>query len=642
MKNATTTKLHAVPLNKVTITDNFWAPRIRRNREVSIPGIYHLCQDTGRIDMLRPEWKPAKGQEPHIFWDSDVAKWIEAASYSLTTHPDPELEHQIDKVVDLFTAIQEDDGYLNSYFINIAPDLRWTNFSFHHELYCAGHLMEAGVAYFQATGKRKLLNAVCRYADHIDERFRGREQQGLPGHQEIELALVKLFRVTSEDRYLKLSQFFLDQRGNTTLFKDEGNRLPPTIAAEWHRMLLGIGEQFSSAYCQDHRPIREQTKAVGHAVRAMYMYSAMTDVAYETGEQALIDALKQLWENVCYQRMYVTGGIGPSRDNEGFTEDYDLPNLTAYAETCAAIGMVFWNHRMLHLEPHRKYADIMERALYNGGICGVSLDGHHFFYENPLQSQGDHHRQEWFHVSCCPPNLARLLASLGQYIYSEADNEVFVHLYIQSEARLQIGDQQVILTQTTEYPWNETVRLTLQAEHVTRFALNLRIPGWCRHTEVSVNGTPLDVSDAMTDHGYVCIDREWEPGDELTLTLSMPVEQIESHPAVQENIGCVALQRGPIVYCTEQCDHSYPLHQIILPRDTKFTAHFEQDLLGGVVVITGEGLVVDDKEKTQRLYRQDESLSYKPCSIKAVPYYAWDNRQPGAMRVWIRAFPQHA
>jgi DUF1680 family protein len=626
-----------VPLDKVTITDSFWAPRLRRNREVSIPAIYQLCQDTGRIDMLRSDWQPAKGQKPHLFWDSDIAKWIEAASYSLTTHPDPELEQKIDDVIDLFVAIQADDGYLNSYFINIAPDLRWTNFSFHHELYCAGHLMEAGVAYFQATGKRKLLDVVCRYADHIDERFRGRKQQGLPGHQEIELALVKLFRVTSEDRYLKLSQFFLDQRGNTTLFKDEGNRLPPTIAAEWHRMLLGIGEQFSSAYCQDHRPIREQTKAVGHAVRAMYMYSAMTDVAYETGEQALIDALKQLWENVCYQRMYVTGGIGSSRDNEGFTEDYDLPNLTAYAETCAAIGMVFWNHRMLHLEPHRRYADILELALYNGVICGVSLDGNHFFYENPLQSSGDYHRQEWFHISCCPPNLARLLASLGHYIYSRSENDVFVHLYIQSEARLQVEDQQVILRQTTEYPWDESVQVQLQTDKMLRFALNLRIPQWCRRAELSVNGEPLDVPSDTPDNGYVRIDREWQSEDEVTLTLSMPVEQIETHPAVQDNIGCVALQRGPLVYCVEQCDHPYPLHQIMLPGDATLTSHFEQDLLGGITVISGKGLVIEDKAHTPLLYRQDPFLTYKPCPIKAIPYYAWDNRQSGAMRVWIRS-----
>jgi DUF1680 family protein len=639
MTTGTITKLQPIPISQVTIHDTFWEPQIRRNREVSIPAIYQLCQDTNRIAMLQRDWKPGPGQEAHFFWDSDVAKWIEAASYSLTTHPDPVLEQRVDEVIDLFAAIQQEDGYLNSYFINIAPEYRWTNFSFFHELYCAGHLIEAGVAHFQATRKRKLLDVVCLYADHIDSRFRVRKQPGFPGHQEIELALVKLYRVTGEERYLTLSQYFLDQRGNTNLFRAEGQRLPPHVA-EWYRKLFGEGDKFSTAYSQDHLSIRQQTKAVGHAVRAMYMYSAMANVAYETGEQALLDALKRLWENVCYQQMYITGGIGPSRYNEGFTEDYDLPNLTAYAETCAAIGMIFWNYRMFHLEPHRRYMDILERVLYNGAICGVSLDGKLFFYENPLQSKGNHHRQTWFSVSCCPPNLARLLASLGQYIYSHAEREVFVNLYIQSEARLQIGEQQVVLQQITKYPWEEIVQLTVQTEQTTRLTLNLRIPEWCRRAEVSVNGASFDVANATTNNGYGCIDREWNPGDQVTLTLAMPVEQIEAHPAVQDDIGCVALQRGPVVYCLEQCDHLYPLHQIVLPRDATFTARFEPDLLHGVVVLTTEGLTVDDKEPRSLLYRQDASLTYKPCQITAIPYYAWDNRQPGAMRVWIRALPQ--
>jgi DUF1680 family protein len=646
MTTGTITKLHPVPIDRVTIHDNFWEPRIRRNREVSIPAIYQLCQDTNRIAMLHKGWKPAPGQEAHFFWDSDVAKWAEAASYSLMTHPDPELERKVDEVVDLFAAIQQPDGYLNSYFINIAPEYRWKNLSFYHELYCAGHLIEAGVAYFQATGKRKFLDIVQRYADHIYDVFGPGKRVGMCGHQEIELALVKLFRVTGDRRYLELSQLFLDRRGNTTVFKDEGNDLPPGVA-QWHRQFFGAGEQFTTTYCQDHLPIRQQTKAVGHAVRAMYMYSAIADVAYETGEPELIGALQRLWENVCYQQMYVTGGIGPSRlkkgateDFEGFTEDYDLPNLTAYAETCAAIGMVFWNHRLFHLQPHRQYMDIVERELYNGAICGVSLDGKLFFYENPLQSKGQHHRQTWYAVACCPPNLARLLASLGQYIYSQVERELFVNLYIQSDVRLQLDDQQVELQQMTKYPWEETVQFSLQPAQPVTFALNLRVPGWCRRAEIAVNGTLFDVANAMNMNGYVRIEREWKPGDLMTLTLAMPVEQIEAHPAVQDDIGCVALQRGPMIYCLEQCDHTVPLHQIVLPRDAKFTTQFAPDLLNGVVVLKAKGLAAEEKTQTPLLYRQDPSLTYKPCQLTAIPYYAWDNRQPGAMRVWIRSLLQ--
>lgn len=660
-------RLQPIPLNCVTIHDNFWEPRIRRNRDVSIPAIYQLCQDTGRLAMLHKGWQPAPGQEAHFFWDSDVAKWLEAASYSLATHPDPALEQRVDEVIALFEALQQPDGYVNSYFINIAPEYRWKNLSFYHELYCAGHLIEAGVAHFQATGKQTLLNVVRRYADHIYDVFGPGKRVGLCGHQEIELALVKLFRVTGDRRYLELSQLFLDRRGTTTVFKDEGQDLPPRVEpwyrqfyraalphthqtlsepreTPWDRQLYGEGDQFTTEYCQDHLPVRQQTKAVGHAVRAMYMYSAMADVVYETGEQELLAASRRLWENVCERQMYITGGIGPSRfrkgdteDFEGFTGDYDLPNLTAYAETCASIGMVFWNHRLFHIEPHRRYMDILERELYNGAICGVALDGTHFFYENPLQSKGDHHRQTWYAVACCPPNLARLLASLGQYIYSQADREVFVNLYIQSDVRLDIGGQAVVLHQQTNYPWEETVQVTIQTDQPTRFALHLRWPEWCRRAEVKVNGNALAVAGTTGANGYMRLEREWQAGDQIMLTLAMPVEQIESHPAVLDNIGCVALQRGPVVYCLEQCDHTVPLHQILLPREAQFVTHFDPDLLHGVTVLQATGLAAQEREPSELLYRHDPSLTYQPCQITAIPYYAWDNRQPGAMRVWIRS-----
>jgi len=655
-------KLRPIPFNQVTIGGHFWEPQLRRNRDVSIPGIYQLCQNTGRIAMLHKGWKPEPGQEAHFFWDSDVAKWLEAASYSLTTHPDPVLEEQVDAIIELFVKLQEPDGYVNSYFINIAPEYRWKNLSFFHELYCAGHLIEAGVAHFQATGKETLLNVVRRYADHIYDVFGPGKRVGMCGHQEIELALVKLFRVTGDRRYLELSQLFLDRRGNTTVFKDEGQDLPPSVIP-WYRQFYGAvlphhqslsephatdwnrqDEQFNTAYCQDHLPVRQQSKAVGHAVRAMYMYSAMADVAYETGEPELLAALQRLWQNVCEQQMYVTGGIGPSRfrkgdteDFEGFTGDYDLPNLTAYAETCAAIGMVFWNHRMFHILPQRRFMDIVERELYNGALCGASLDGTRFFYENPLQSKGNHHRQTWYAVACCPPNLARLRASLGQYIYSQAERDLFVNLFIQSTVNVEIGSQSVRVRQETNYPWEGTICLTIEAAQPTHFALHLRLPEWCRQAELLLSGQEVNLADATNPNGYIGLDRDWQNGDQVVFTLAMPVEQIESHPAVLDNIGCVALQRGPVVYCLEQCDHDVPLHHIVLPRAAEFTVTFEPDLLHGVTVLKASGLAAQERESSPSLYRKNPSLTYQPCQITAIPYYAWDNRQPGAMRVWIRS-----
>lgn len=660
-------KLRPIPFNQVTIGGHFWEPQLRRNREVSIPGIYQLCQNTGRIAMLHKGWKPAPGQETHFFWDSDVAKWLEAASYSLATHPDPALEQQVDQVIQLFAELQEPDGYVNSYFINIAPEYRWKNLSFFHELYCAGHLIEAGVAHFQATGKETLLNVVRRFADHIYDVFGPGKRVGICGHQEIELALVKLFRVTHEQRYLELSQLFLDRRGNTTVFKDEGQDLPPHVipwyrqfygvalpqtsqslseprVTTWDQQFCGESDQFSTEYCQDHLPVRQQTRAVGHAVRAMYMYSAMADVAYETGDQELLAALERLWENVCEQQMYVTGGIGPSRfrkgdteDFEGFTGDYDLPNLTAYAETCAAIGMVFWNHRMFHIAPQRRFMDIVERELYNGVLCGVSLDGTRFFYENSLQSKGNHHRQTWYAVACCPPNLARLRASLGQYIYSQAERDVFVNLFIQSAVNLEIGSQSVHLRQETDYPWDGTIRLTVEAAQPTHFALHLRLPEWCRQAELLLNGHEVNLTEATQPNGYIRLERDWQNGDQMLFTLAMPVEQLESHPAVLDNIGRVALQRGPVVYCLEQCDHDVPLHHIVLPRSAQFTAQFDANLLQGVTVLKTTGLAAQANPASSKLYRKDSTITYQPCDITAIPYYAWDNRQAGAMQVWIRS-----
>ncbi len=624
MSSSARRKLTPVNLTRVKVEDSFWAPRMRVNRKQTLPHEYKQCKDTGRIDAFLLNWKPGMEPKPHYFWDSDVAKWVEAASYSLATHPDPELDALLDQVIEKIAGAQQEDGYLNIYFTVVEPEKRWVNLAEWHELYCAGHLMEAAVAHFEATGKRSLLEVMCRYADYIDSVFGPGKRDGCPGHEEIELALVKLYHATGEHRYLKLSQFFLDQRGQKpSYFKRELNKLDP-----------GRGDRFNPEYCQDHLPVREQSQVVGHAVRAMYLYCGMADVANETGDQGLLDACERLWENVCRKRMYVTGGIGPSRHNEGFTADYDLPNESAYAETCAAIGLVFWNHRMLQFQGDARFADAMERALYNGTISGVSLDGRRFFYVNPLESRGNHHRQDWFGCACCPPNIARLIASIGGYIYSEAAGDAYVHLYVQGSGALQVGGQQVILKQETDYPWDGCVHISLEPESPGVFGLNLRIPGWSRGVAITVNGEVVDAEAAMT-LGYARIERKWKAGDQVDLAIPMPVERIKAHPAVRQNAGYVALQRGPVVYCLEQVDNPVPLHSIVLPREAELEAHFERDLLGGVTVIKGQAMAVDDSDWAGTLYRS-EPVKLKPLEITAIPYYAWDHRAPGEMRVWIR------
>lgn len=627
-------KLSPVPFTHVTLEDRFWAPRIKVNRERTLPHEYEQCKDTGRIDAFLLDWKPGREPEPHYFWDSDVAKWVEAASYSLAVHPDPGLGAQVDEVVGKIAGAQQPDGYLNVYFTVVEPERRWSNLATWHELYCAGHLIEAGVAHFEATGKRTLLDVVCRYADYIDSVFGPGKRGGCPGHEEIELALVKLYRATGQRRYLDLSRFFIDQRGQKpSVFVrelDALRRLPGEAGERFQKE-----DRSSTEWCQDHLPVREQREVVGHAVRAMYVYSGMADVAAETGDRELWAACELLWDNLTQRRMYVTGGIGSTKQGEAFGADYYLPNESAYAETCAAIGLVFWSHRMLQFDGDGRYADVMERALYNGTISGVSLDGERFFYENPLESRGAHHRQEWFGCACCPPNIGRLLASLGGYAYSEGETDVYVHLFVEGSARLEVAGQRVTLRQQTRYPWDATVRITVEPERPGRFGLNLRIPGWCRDAALAVNGRTVEVAE-ITRKGYARIDRTWKPGDQVEWVLPMPVERVRAHPAVRDDGGCVALMRGPIVYCLEQADNPVPLDRMVLPDDAPLEVRFDEGLLGGVSVIEGEALLVEDGEWDSALYRTTPAKT-KPFGITAVAYYAWDHRKPGEMRVWIRA-----
>jgi uncharacterized protein len=626
-----------VSLADVFIEDRFWAPRLEVNRRRGLAYQYAQLRAVGVLDafdLSRPAGPlpiPFSGDSrvtPVMWWDSDVAKWLEAASYSLATHPDPQLEALVDQVIAKIAGAQQPDGYLNSYFTGREPGKRWTNERDWHELYCAGHLIEAAVAHFEATGKRTLLSVLERYVDLIASVYGPNpgQKHGYPGHEEIELALVKLHRVTNNPRHLELARYFVDARGRQPFYFDLEAQARGDDPAAFH---FGNHE-----YSQAHKPVREQTQVVGHAVRAMYLYAAMADLAGELNDLELRNACERLWDDLTGKRLYITGGLGPSKDNEGFTVDYDLPNETAYAETCAAVALVFWARRMVALTGEARYADVMERALYNNVLAGVSLNGERFFYDNVLESQGDKHRWAWHSCPCCPPNLLRLLASFGGYIYSQREN-ISINLYVQGSAVFQVAGQTLKLQQRTDYPWDGAISIRLELETPAQFALRLRIPGWCRGASLTVNGQPVQL-EGILEHGFATLERTWQANDEIRLELPMPVERIRAHPNVRADAGCVALQRGPILYCLEGIDHDRPLRQIVLPADAKLEAHFEPELLEGVTVLTGLALAEDLSEWEGSLYRMDHP-TLKPVPIKAVPYCTWDGREPGEMRVWIRS-----
>lgn len=634
-------KLTPVPFTAVHFTDSFWAPRIETNRTATIPHIYHKLEETGRISAFDLNFaRPVPSPVVLIFGDSDPAKWIEAASYSLATHPDPELAALVDRVVDKVVSAQQPDGYLNTHFIHAQPEMRWKNLRDWHELYCAGHLIEGAVAHYQATGQHKLIDALSRYADHIDATF-GLEpgkKPGYCGHPEVELALVRLYRATGNRRYLDLSKYFVDERGQhgpgkPHYFDIEARERGDDPAKFWAK---------TYEYCQAQVPVRDQEKVVGHAVRAMYLLSAMADLAGEYEDPTLLETSDRLWDNLLKKRMYLTGGIGPSRHNEGFTMDYDLPDETAYAETCATIGLMIWNERLLQFDGQRKYADVVERGLYNGFLSGVSLDGARFFYENPLASAGGHHRVEWFDCPCCPPNLARILASIGNYLYSTSEDGLWVHLFAGSEAQIDVGGTRMAVRQETNYPWDGAVRfhIDLPPEPAAPMplTLHLRLPGWCDGYTVKLNGLPQDVQ--PDPGGYLAIRREWQSGDMVEYVMEMPIRPVFANPAVRLLEGRVAIQRGPLVYCLEGIDNG----GIILDRISldpqmiarSFTSEYHPDLLGGVTVVRGRGYAIDEAGWQGNLYRS-EIPAEKEIEITAVPYCVWDNREPGEMRVWLRA-----
>lgn len=597
----------AVPFTAVQIDDAFWAPRLKVAREAAVPHNFKMCEDTGRLGNFDKAAGRAEGAyEGYFFNDSDVYKVVEAAAYALALQKDPKLEKYVDDLIDRFARAQQKDGYLNTYYTLKEQDQRWSNLPKMHELYCAGHLIEAGVAHYQATGKRALLDISIKFADLIDSLFGPDRRRDVPGHPEIELALVRLYRATGERRYLDLARFFVDQRGHS-----EGRR--------------SAGE-----YAQDHLPVREQMEVAGHAVRAMYLYCGMADLAMEGGDAGYLRAMESLWRDVVGRRMYLTGGIGPSAHNEGFTVPYDLPNDTAYAETCASIGLAMWNHRLNLLHGEAKYIDVLEQGLYNGILSGISLDGKKFYYENPLASWGRHHRQEWYACACCPPNLARFFLSLGGYAYAHRDDAIVVNLYIGGRARIPLKVGPVELVVDTQYPWDGRVKLTVRPEKEANFAVLLRVPDWCEGATVSVGGKAVDKPER--EKGYLRLSRSWKAGDTIEMNLPMPPRQVEAHPRVRSNTGRTAIMRGPLVYCLEAEDHQGRVRHLALPRPAKLTVQTRPDLLGGVTVVRGTALAADTEDWSGRLYRP---AAAKPVEFTAIPYYAWDNREPGEMLVWL-------
>ncbi len=620
----------------------FWGERIDAVSSKTVRILYDRCVNAGMMDQIDPARPVPELRLPfmikdgftastvttQMFWDSDVAKVIEAAAYAVYRQRDPSLEADIDALIDMFARLQQPDGYCNSWYIRMQPGRRWTNLRDCHELYCAGHLIEAAVAWAQATGKRTLLDVMCRYVDHIAGVFGPCEGQlpGYCGHEEIELALVRLSRETGRQDYMDLAKFFIDARGTQPHYFDEEARRDGRNPKSFHFKTY--------EYNQSHLPVREQKTVVGHAVRAMYLYSGMADIAAEYGDDSLTGALEILWDDLCGRQMYLTGGIGPAASNEGFTAAYDLPNDTAYAETCASIGLAFWASRMLGRGPDRRFGDIMERAIYNGALAGLSQDGTTFFYENPLESHGNHHRWVWHHCPCCPPNIARMIGSIGRYMYGVAESAVAVHLYGESTARLKVAGAALTLSQKGDYPWDETVSLTLTLDRPARFTLHLRVPEWATLPGLRVNGQNADATpDGVT--GYLSITRDWADGDSVTLDLPMAARLIHPHPRIRADTGRLAVMRGPLVYCAEGADNGADLDMMTIGTTPPVASTARMTELGGAVALDLPVGVEADAAWGKAIYATKPPKA-ETAVRRLIPYHLWDNRAPGEMLVWVR------
>lgn len=642
-------RIGEVPLKQITIDDAFWSPRLEVNRTKTLDHVYQELESTGCVENFDRAAHGVRGTYGGPWWaDSDVYKWLEGASYVLGSYPDAALERRVDSVIGKIAAAQQDDGYLNTHVQVEEPDLRFRDLAFFHEDFSSGHLFEAASAHYEATGKKSLLNVATRLADCFDRTFGPGKRDGLSGHEGIELAWVRLYRATGEKRYLALAEFYLNERGQKpSIFEREYNRLPADRTVLWRtgqpinlrhpqqQLYLGRGGVFDTSYCQDNMPVREQSVAVGHAVRAMFLYCGMSDVVYETGDAGMFAALNRLHDSVTLRRMYVTGGIGPSAKNEGFTDDYDLPNENAYQETCASAGTVLWNHRMFKLTGDGRYVDLLEQSLYNAVLAGVSLEGNTFCYATPLACDAKFERQPWFDVPCCPTTAARFFPSVGRYIYSRSPDGVWVNLYVGGQGRVTLGDgREVTLKQTTRYPWEGHVRLDVAPSGPAEFTLHLRIPGWARGARISIDG---ETAPQPASNGYLHLSRSWAGHTVVELELPLAAVKLEANPLVLQSRGKLCLRRGPLIYCLEQPDNAADVDRIALPAGASVTERYEPGLLGGVVVLAGEGLLQPESDWHDQLYRPLEPVRTGPAAFKAIPYCVWGNRGRQPMKVWIDA-----
>jgi DUF1680 family protein len=619
-----------VPFTSVKVTDAFWGQRLKANREVTIPLAFGKCEETGRYENFVKASHPSAAYkvEGYSFDDTDVYKTIEGAGYSMQTYPDKKLAAYVDSILVIVAAAQEPDGYLYTartmnpeHPHEWAGSKRWEKVEdLSHEFYNLGHMIEGAIAHYRATGKRNFLDIAIRYADCVEREIGDApgKQVKVPGHQIAEMALAKLYLTTGERKYLKLAKFFLDKRGRT---------------------------ERKGEYSQAHKPVTEQDEAVGHAVRAAYMYSGMADVAALTGDAGYIRAIDRIWENVVTKKLYITGGIGATSHGEAFGKNRELPNMSAYCETCAAIGNVYWNYRLFLLHGDAKYYDVLERTLYNGLISGVSLDGGSFFYPNPLESAGQHQRQPWFGCACCPSNVCRFIPSLPGYVYAVRDKDVYVNLFMSNVSELEVKGRKIKITQTTEYPWSGDIRIEVAPSGKQDFALKIRIPGWLHDEvvpgdlytytddrtltyEVKVNGKPVE---GTIEKGYFVVDRSWKKGDAVDVRFDMEPRTVRANSEVEADRGRIAVERGPIVYCAEWPDNDFSLPSVFMNRKPQFVVENNPALLGGVNLI---------KTNAQTLgYDASGRLQTKDVSLTMIPYYAWAHRGSGEMTVWL---PQDA
>lgn len=614
-----------VPFTSVMVTDHFWGQRLKASREVTIPLAFSKCEESGRYENFVKAAHPSSDYkvEGFSFDDTDVYKTIEGASYSMQTYPDKKLDRYIDSVLTVVAAAQEPDGYLYTartmnpqHPHEWAGSKRWEKVEdLSHEFYNLGHMVEGAVAHYQATGKRQFLDIAIKYADCVEKAIGDKPGQLVlvPGHQIAEMALCKLYLATGQKKYLDLAKFFLDKRGHTAR-KD--------------------------AYSQAHKPVLEQDEAVGHAVRAAYMYSGMADVAALTGDTGYVHAIGRIWDNVVAKKLYITGGIGATSNGEAFGKNYELPNMTAYCETCAAIGNVYWNYRLFLLHGESKYYDVLERTLYNGLISGVSLDGGGFFYPNPLESAGQHERKPWFGCACCPSNISRFIPSLPGYVYAVHGKDVYVNLFMGNTSDLKVDGKDLKLIQSTEYPWNGDIRLDVTPKGKQEFTLKIRVPGWVRGEVVPSNlyvfsdnrqlGYSIKVNgermESRLEKGYFSISRQWKKGDVVEVHFDMEPRTVKAHPNVEADRGRVAVERGPVVYCAEWPDNAFSIFSVLMNRTPEFTVERTSDLEG----------ISKIKTSAQALsYDGSGRLSVKDVTLTLIPYYAWAHRGAGEMAVWL-------